>query len=172
MTEAVVSAVRRPKLQYTAFCSICSTQKVWSFIDSGGGLHPGHGGEDVHHRGPGHHLRPLRLGGLRTYPVPAAMNDAPAFRQGRCSLQFLVSCAPADRGSAPVRSAIRQVEVDQRLIGYPGAGGHLFEIIDDLSIQVDRHLFLQLLRIGILCGVFKAVFFSHRIVTSLKLAVI
>ena len=49
MAAAIISAVKRQKLRYTAFCSIRSTQKVWSFIDSSGGLHPGYGGEDVHH---------------------------------------------------------------------------------------------------------------------------
>ena len=60
-----------------------------------------------------------------------------------------------------IPNAIRQIQVNQRLVRNPAGRGLLLEIRDDIRVQIDGDLVFQLLGIGIGSGVGKIIFFSH-----------
>ena len=74
--------------------------------------------------------------------------------------------------------AIRQIEVDQRLIWDAGLFGKRLEIGHGICVEVDGDLLLQLLRIGILPGmelgnvIFASQFVAHKSNLPMVLSII
>ena len=65
------------------------------------------------------------------------------------------------RKLALLRRAIRQIGIDQLLIGDARRDSLCLEVVDHLTVKIDRDLFLELLGIGIFTSTRKIIFFSH-----------
>ena len=65
------------------------------------------------------------------------------------------------RELAFLRGTIRQIGIDQLLIGDARGDGLRLEVVDHLAIEIDGDLLFQLLGIGILASSRKIIFFSH-----------
>src|ERR1017187_1966077 len=66
-----------------------------------------------------------------------------------------------DRTSFP-HGAIPQEQIDEVLIGHPKFGGQFLEVVYRRNIQPNGDLALELIGVGVLAGLGKIIFASHR----------
>lgn len=79
--------------------------------------------------------------------------------QPKCALGGKL--VPGYRKALPAPCAVRQIEVDERLIRYAGILRLRLEIGDRVLGELNRHLLLELLGIGVLLPLAEIVFFPH-----------
>ena len=70
---------------------------------------------------------------------------------------------PRNRRLLVALRTVPQIQIDQRLIGYPGLRRKLLEKIDRAAVDIDRDLFFQPVGIGVLAWVqaLDVIFISH-----------
>ena len=81
--------------------------------------------------------------------------------QGQPKYALTGKLVPGYREALATSRAVRQIEVDQGLIWYAGFLGLRLEIGDRVLGELNRHLLLELLGVGVLLPFAEIVFFPH-----------
>ena len=81
--------------------------------------------------------------------------------QGQTEKALSGKLVPGYREALAASRAVRQIEVDERLIRYAGILRLRLEIGDRVLGELNRHLLLELLGVGVLLPFAEIVFFPH-----------